>query len=326
MMDGDLLTPVEGVEKPTPPEMEYHPAANLFPLVMGDEFDELVADIKANGLRVPILIDAKGRIIDGRNRYRACRVGGVEPRFEKVRGKIDIVALVVSLNVKRRNLDAGQKAIAAAEAWIEAEAEGRTVGKGESGKLGKVPNLIADPRGHFATMFGTNDKYIRLARDLIEGDPTAAASVKEGRKSNDGKVIKLPAAHEAMVKKFDGQTQIERRIAYLRAGRWPELATAVEEERLTLLAAETEQQERQKTVNDVIRRGTEAGAAIIGLRSGHSSILGAIQYVELSSLITVAQIIEAQEVLADILERAQTVEAAKNATEEATDGAEPERA
>ncbi len=56
------------------PPREFHPVANLFPLMSGKAFDELVADIKNNGLREPILIDREGRILDGRNRYRACLV------------------------------------------------------------------------------------------------------------------------------------------------------------------------------------------------------------------------------------------------------------
>jgi hypothetical protein len=42
-------------ESGQPPSKEYHEVADAFPLVMeGSQFDELVADISVNGLRIPI--------------------------------------------------------------------------------------------------------------------------------------------------------------------------------------------------------------------------------------------------------------------------------
>jgi ParB-like chromosome segregation protein Spo0J len=45
--------------------LEFHPVANIFPLVEGQDFTELVADIKAHGLREPIVV-YEDRVLDGR--------------------------------------------------------------------------------------------------------------------------------------------------------------------------------------------------------------------------------------------------------------------
>jgi hypothetical protein len=59
--------------------LEFHPLADVFPLIEGAEFDDLVADIGANGQREDIVL-LDGKVLDGRNRYRACLAAGVASR------------------------------------------------------------------------------------------------------------------------------------------------------------------------------------------------------------------------------------------------------
>jgi ParB-like nuclease domain len=50
------------------------------------ELADLAEDIATNGLVHPIVVDADGALIDGRNRLRACEIAGVEPAFQQLNG------------------------------------------------------------------------------------------------------------------------------------------------------------------------------------------------------------------------------------------------
>jgi ParB-like chromosome segregation protein Spo0J len=87
--------------------IEFHPLANIFPLLESYEFAGLVDDIRTHGLREPVVL-FEGRILDGRNRYRACLAADIECRFETYKGD-DPISYVVSLNLRRRHLDESQR-------------------------------------------------------------------------------------------------------------------------------------------------------------------------------------------------------------------------
>jgi ParB-like chromosome segregation protein Spo0J len=135
--------------------LSFHPLADIFPLMEGEEFDALVADIKANGLRELITV-YQNKILDGRNRYRACRALGIEPGLTPFTGDDEAArAFVISKNLRGRHLTAEQreeelaKAVAAQpeksdrqlarELGVDHKTIGRIRAKGED--VGSIPHV-----------------------------------------------------------------------------------------------------------------------------------------------------------------------------------------
>lgn len=103
----------EIVDESTSINYEIHPVAALFPFMTGEPFREFVEDIRANGQRVPVMLDRDGRLIDGRNRARACQALGIDVIEERYEGR-DVEAWIISHNVHRRHLTTSQRSMVAA--------------------------------------------------------------------------------------------------------------------------------------------------------------------------------------------------------------------
>ncbi len=96
-------------------ERNFHPVANAFPLLVGHQFHELVLDIRDHGFREPITLHPDSSILDGRNRYRACLMAKVEPKFIQWDEQGSEQDFVISKNLARRHMSENQRAMVAAK-------------------------------------------------------------------------------------------------------------------------------------------------------------------------------------------------------------------
>lgn len=100
-----------------------HPYAASFDMMSDDELQALADDIKAHGQREPIVVTYLDEamlhepvVIDGRNRYAACKLAGVEPKFRYAMSLDDreispqvIADWIKSKNVHRRHMTREQR-------------------------------------------------------------------------------------------------------------------------------------------------------------------------------------------------------------------------
>ena len=93
---------------------EVHPAADLFPMMSEAEYAAMKEDIRLHGQNDDVLI-WDGKLLDGRNRLRACTELGIEPGWSELPKTLDPVAWVLSHNLHRRHLTTSQRAMVAAK-------------------------------------------------------------------------------------------------------------------------------------------------------------------------------------------------------------------
>jgi len=187
----------------------YHPACLLFPRFGDQELQELAADIKANGLRNPIVL-YKGQILDGRNRLLACEIAGVEPRFVEWDGKGSPVEWVISENLVRRHLTSSQRAVIANDLLpiLEAEAKERQRDGGSlANKLAK-PETNGKASQAAARITGTNSNYVEVVKTIGKQAPELLDHVRNGiiGVPDAKKLSKLPEADRRnLLQRCNGQ-------------------------------------------------------------------------------------------------------------------------
>lgn len=149
---------------------DIHPAANIFPEMTEHEFQEFKEDIRKNGLQVPVTL-CQGKVVDGRHRMRACAELGVAPRFETLplAANDEIENLVISINLHRRHLADGQRALIAAR-------QCKTIVGANQHTAGAVSQKQA------ASDLGVSvDSVQRAKKVLTHGSPELIAEVEAGR-------------------------------------------------------------------------------------------------------------------------------------------------
>lgn len=207
-----------------------HPLADAFPLIEGEEFQLLVKDIQQNGLGTPIVLSPdQSTIVDGRNRYRACAEAMVDPVFHTLPSTYteeQIADYIVSENLRRRHLNAGQLAFLALEVeahyaeiakqrQIAAAQRDRTVQQSSRSDAEVVADLPQPSeqksREQAAKTVGASGRTVQQAKAVQRDAPDLAAKVRADE-------MKLDAADRERKRRIAEQQRREPEPAKARPG------------------------------------------------------------------------------------------------------------
>ena len=181
-------------------DFEAHPYAESFPMMddSSAEWRGLVEDIKTNGLNHPIVL-LDNRILDGRNREKACREAGIEPKyveFSRAEKKTnDALTFVVSENLHRRHLTATQIVWSVSKIepiWSEIQQrakESREAGNSKGGRA--KANDSAQSGKSSAMLHSTSSEQLAVRTGVSKRTAAAVVAVRNARDAGkvDPKVI-----------------------------------------------------------------------------------------------------------------------------------------
>jgi hypothetical protein len=194
--------------------LKLHEVSKLFPPMADEEYEATKADIAANGVVSPAIVK-DNYVFDGGNRLRilkdlkrsgvtvasASNKPLVLPVTEYDGTVEELVALVLTMNMRRRHLNSSQRACVAIDCdqyLVRLRKQGR---KGKKGDAEPEPEPDEKSLGDFAEKLAaevaTNRAYIFSARILKEHAPDLYKAVRDGNES-------IPAAMKAYNQRQNG--------------------------------------------------------------------------------------------------------------------------
>lgn len=145
--------------------MKFHEYANIYRMLPDAELQKLAANIKEKGQLLPIT-SYEDQILDGRNRYMACEIAGVEPRIEEYTGN-DPLGLVASLNDHRRHDTENERAMVGARmANLKAGGDRGNQTTGGKSSMETLPSAITIERA--AELSGSSPANIKRAKPIVQ--------------------------------------------------------------------------------------------------------------------------------------------------------------
>jgi len=215
---------------------EFHPLANIFPLIEGQAFSDLCADVLKHGVREPVWV-YEGKILDGRNRWRAAQAMQVDCPVREYEGDAP-VQFVVSLNLHRRHLSESQRGMVAAKL--------ATLKHGGDRVSEQAANLPVATQAEAAELLNVSERTLRSARAVQSyGAPDLVHAVDAGivSVSAAADVATLPKAKQTEIV-ARGEREILEAAKQIRAGK-----------------AEERRSERMEKIAEISRGNAPLGSA-----------------------------------------------------------------
>jgi ParB-like chromosome segregation protein Spo0J len=171
-------------------QLQPHPLAETIPGMTKNEYQVLKADIENHGLREPIIL-LDGKILDGRNRYRALIEIGMPisdeyfSEFDPKSDGEDPASFVRSRNLKRRHLKPEQYAVLAYK-LVQPHLRGK--GRPKKGADEKFPvarNILPAKQitAEVADEVGATPGSIRDVKSIANKAPELLPEIEQGRLS-----------------------------------------------------------------------------------------------------------------------------------------------
>lgn len=157
--------------------MEFHEIANIFPMMLGDEYRKLKDDIESIGQLESVVI-YEGKILDGRNRYTVCKDLGIDVKYENFTGN-DALQFVISKNLRRRHLDTSQRALIAARlANMQVGDTAYNLRNVDSANLQSRSNLVSQTEA--AEMFNVSPRIVASVKAIENNNPEFIPYIESG--------------------------------------------------------------------------------------------------------------------------------------------------